>query len=102
MLGGNPTSCFAASMASVASPREELGARLKEMVTTGNCPWWLTDKGEVFISKCVNELRGTAAPFAEEVAAGRGEPALAAEEEAVALGEGPAEPPAEDVGTSGE
>ena len=45
MLAGNPISFRAFSIASVASPSEPCGARLNEIVTTGNCPWWLIASG---------------------------------------------------------
>ena len=35
----------ALSIASVASPKETLGARLNDNVTDGYCPWWLTASG---------------------------------------------------------
>src|SRR5271157_2434362 len=69
-----PISCCALSMAVVASPSDAPGARLKEMVTTGNCPWWLTDRGLLFISNRVKALRGTAAPFTVVTALGLAEP----------------------------
>jgi len=46
------------------------------MVTTGNCPWWLTESGLLFISKRVKALRGTAPPFADVTALGLAEPEL--------------------------
>src|SRR5579863_8309425 len=64
MLSGIPRSLFALSIAVVASPSEAFGAKLNEIVTTGNCPWWLIARGAVVDSKCVNALSGTAAPFA--------------------------------------
>ena len=39
--GGQPQLLAVASTACTASPREAPGARLKEMVTAGNCPWRL-------------------------------------------------------------
>ena len=56
-LIGMPMSFCAFSMASVAAPSEAFGARLKEIVTTGNCPWWLTASGALVDSKWVNALR---------------------------------------------
>ena len=66
-------------MALVASPNEASGARLKEIVTTGNWPWWLTDNGAERDSKCVNALSGTAAPLSAVTAAGLDEPVFAFE-----------------------
>ena len=43
MLAGSPICRVAASMAATASPRATPPARLKEMVTAGNCPRWLTE-----------------------------------------------------------
>ena len=45
-----------------AWPSAAPGARLNEMVTQGNWPWWFTDSGSVPVSKCVNALNGTAVP----------------------------------------
>ena len=50
-------------IASVASPSDASGARLNEIVTTGNWPWWLTASGAVVDSKWVKALKGTAAPL---------------------------------------
>ena len=63
----------------MASPNEAFGARLKEIVTTGNWPWWLTDNGAVRDSKCVNALSGTADPLSAVTAAGLDEPVFAFE-----------------------
>ena len=49
---------------------------MNEIVTTGNCPWWLTDSGAVCVSKCVMALRGIAAPFGADTADGFAEPEL--------------------------
>ena len=46
---------------STASPSETPGARLKESVTTGNWPWWLTASGAVPVSMRVKALSGTCA-----------------------------------------
>ena len=40
-----------------------MGARLKERVTTGNCPWWFTVMGAFICSTCENVERGTWPPF---------------------------------------
>ena len=42
MLAGMPISSFTLFTAFTASPRDALGARLNESVTTGNWPWWFT------------------------------------------------------------
>jgi hypothetical protein len=47
-------------MAEIALPKAARGARLKDMVTTGNCPCRLIERGEVFRSKRVNAFKGTA------------------------------------------
>src|SRR6516162_6279510 len=62
MLGGRPISCLTLFTAFTASPREALGARLKESVMTGNCPWWLTVMGTAMGSTRVKALRGTWPP----------------------------------------
>lgn len=67
------------SIALVASPSDAPGARLKEIVTTGNWPWWFTDSGAVRDSKCVNALSGTADPLSAVTAAGLDEPVFAFE-----------------------
>src|SRR5580700_4960740 len=79
MLSGILISFCICSIALVASPSEAFGARLKEIVTTGNCPWWFTDRGAVRDSKCVKALSGTAAPFSAVITAGLEEPVLAFE-----------------------
>src|ERR1700733_13909990 len=52
-------SSFTRFTAFTASPNEPPGARLKDRVTTGNCPWWLTVMGALVISRCVKVLSGT-------------------------------------------
>src|ERR1700704_3130449 len=47
-------------MAVMALPRAAPGARLKDTVTEGNCPWWLMESGDLTLSKHVNALSGTA------------------------------------------
>src|SRR5439155_553662 len=42
MLGGRPMSRAARSIAATAWPSATPGARLKDSVTAGNWPWWLT------------------------------------------------------------
>ena len=85
MLSGIPRSFCTLSIALVASPREAPGARLKEIVTTGNWPWWLMESGALADSKCVNVPSGTAAPLIAVTAEGVAEPD-------VAVGAGPAGP----------
>src|SRR5580698_202185 len=75
-LSGMPISRCASSIARVASPSDALGARLNEIVTTGNCPWWFTESAADRVSKCVNVLSGTALPFTAVTAAGFAEPEL--------------------------
>ncbi len=48
-----------------ASPSDAPGARLNEIVTTGNCPWWLTASGAVVVSIWVKALSGTEPPVVE-------------------------------------
>src|SRR3979409_2222619 len=57
------------STAVIALPRAAPGARLKDTVTEGNCPWWLMESGEFTLSKCVNALSGTGLAEAELVLA---------------------------------
>src|ERR1019366_1950984 len=73
-LSGMFKSFCALLIASVASPREAPGARLKEIVTTGNCPWRLTDSGAFCASKWVKALRGTAPPPETVTGAGFADP----------------------------
>ena len=65
MLAGIPSSFLRVLMAFTASPSEAPGARLKDMVTTGNWPWWLIAMGPVVVSQCVKALSGTWFPFAK-------------------------------------
>ena len=44
-VAGAPSSASACWMASVAWPSATPGARLKQIVTAGNWPWWLIDSG---------------------------------------------------------
>src|SRR5260370_33673958 len=83
MLKGIPMSRCACSIAFVASPKEPFGARLKEIVTAGNCPWWVTARGAVRGLKWLNVLSGTAAPLTVVVAMGLAEPVGAAGGETV-------------------
>src|SRR5690242_2232474 len=63
MLSGICRSCRALSIAAVASPSDASGARLNEIVTTGNCPCRLIESGELCSSKCAIALSGTAEPL---------------------------------------
>src|SRR5260370_7028957 len=78
MLKGIPMSRCACYIAFVASPKEPFGARLKEIVTAGNCPWCVTARGALRVSKWLNVLSGTAAPLTAVVAVGFAEPVGAA------------------------
>ena len=62
MLAGSPIFWVVASMAFTASPRETPGARLKDRVVAGNCPWWLMTSGPVVSSTRVMALSGTWPP----------------------------------------
>ena len=53
-----------ALMVSAASLSATPGARLKETVTDGNCPWWFTASGAVLGSNWVIALSGTSPPEA--------------------------------------
>ena len=58
MPAGNVNWSLRRLMTSTASPREAPGARLKESVTTGNWPWWLTVIGTAVNSRWLNALKG--------------------------------------------
>ena len=45
MVGGKLMARCALLIASVAWPKDTLGARLNDNVTAGYWPWWLTAKG---------------------------------------------------------
>src|SRR6266404_314604 len=64
-LAGILRSVHAFSIAVIALPRAAPGARLKDTVTEGNCPWWLMESGDFTVSKRVNALSGTALAGAE-------------------------------------
>ena len=49
-------------MAVTASPSDSPGARLNEIVTAGNWPWWLMASGAVVVVSCTIALSGTGAP----------------------------------------
>src|SRR5580704_13866446 len=63
MLAGMPISCCTLLTAFTASPSDALGAKLKDRVTTGNCPWWFTVIGTVVCSARVKALSGTWPPL---------------------------------------
>src|ERR1017187_2491530 len=68
-----------------------LGARLKESVTTGNCPWWLTVMGTEVICTVVKAESGTWLPEAKMAEEAGVLPKTLLEAEPVALLEPPAE-----------
>ena len=82
-LNGMCRSLCTFSTASVAAPSEAPAARLNETVTTGNCPWWFTDSGDVRFSKWVKALSGTAPPFTVEATGGVADPVDVVPESAV-------------------
>src|SRR5260370_22632475 len=98
MLKGIPMSRCACYIAFVASPKEPFGARLKEIVTAGNCPWCVTARGALRVSKWLNVLSGTAAPLTAVVAVGFAEPVGAAGVEPFGPGVPPAGAPAVGAG----
>src|SRR5580700_10465392 len=49
-------------MASIAVPSETPGERLKEIVTEGSCPEWLTVTGPTAVANLATALNGTSAP----------------------------------------
>src|SRR5215472_15772377 len=67
MLAGSPAASLARFTASTAAPSDEPGARLKESVTTGNWPWWLTVIGADWKSTWVNAESGTCPPVGNTV-----------------------------------
>src|SRR5437899_5280376 len=62
MLGGRPTSRVTRSIDCTAAPRETLGGRLKDTVTAGNWPWWLTASAVARCSIVASVERGTWPP----------------------------------------
>jgi hypothetical protein len=48
------------SMVVMALPSDAFGARLKETVIDGNCPWCVMESGSVVVSKWEKALRGMA------------------------------------------
>src|SRR5260370_40961026 len=68
-LAGILRSVRAFSMAVIALPRAAPGARLKDTVPAGNCPWWLMESGDFTLSRRVKALSGTALAGVELVLA---------------------------------
>src|SRR6202040_597507 len=68
----------------MALPSAAPGARLKETVMAGNCPWWLMERDWVLVSKWENALNGTALLFVELVAPADVAPLLEVVEEVAA------------------
>src|SRR5258708_6242194 len=58
MVDGKPMLRSALSITVVASPSETPGARLKEIVADGYCPWWLTPSELFDGPKCARDIRG--------------------------------------------
>src|SRR5579863_10114903 len=58
MVGGKPMRLVAFSISVIALPSDASGARLKETVTEGNCPWWLIESASVMGTAAVKALRG--------------------------------------------
>src|SRR5947209_16236309 len=67
MVLGKFSRVAALSILSMAVPSEAPGARLNEIVTDGNCPWWLIASGSVVVSICVKALSGIARAPTEDV-----------------------------------
>src|SRR5271154_1534453 len=59
-LGGKSRFFTSLLMVSMAPPSAALPARVKEMVTEGNWPWWLMDSASVPRVMWVNAPKGTA------------------------------------------
>src|SRR5450631_1055448 len=57
-LSGSARACLADSIAFTASPSEAPGARLNEIVATGNWPMWLMATAAGFVSKRAKLLSG--------------------------------------------
>jgi hypothetical protein len=55
-------------MSVIALPSAAFGARLKETVIAGNCPWCVMESASVVVSKCEKALNGTALLVIELVA----------------------------------
>ena len=59
MLAGRPSSRVTRSMDFTAAPSDTPGARLKETVTAGNWPWWLTASAAACCSMLASVDSGT-------------------------------------------
>ena len=55
----------ACAIALVALPSDSPGARLNEIVTTGNCPWWLMASRAGIVSKWLKVESGTCCPLTD-------------------------------------
>src|SRR5579885_561461 len=64
MVEGSVLSASVLTSAS-ALPSDAPGARLKEMVTEGICPLWLTDSGPIVVAILTKASSGTILPSAE-------------------------------------
>ena len=62
MVAGIRISISVWLMRRVAVPKSPPGAKLNEMVTAGNCPWWLTASAVLAGAKCAKVESGTCAP----------------------------------------
>ncbi len=69
MLAGMPSSWVACLMCSTAAPSDAPGARLNDMVTTGNWLWWLITIGDGFSEAVTNPWSGAGAIAAAPVSA---------------------------------
>ena len=63
-VGGTLSSSRSLWICSTASPSEWPGARLNEIVTDGNWPWWLMVSGASFSVMRATALSGTGTPLA--------------------------------------
>src|SRR4029450_6742631 len=68
MLAGSPSWRVVASTAATASPRAAPGAKLKDRVTAGNCPWRDTTRGAVVGYARIMVSSGTATGCAARAA----------------------------------
>src|SRR3981189_1728858 len=69
-------SCCTFVISEIAPPSAAFGARLKDTVIAGNCPWCVIDSGSVVVSKCEKALKGTALLVVELVAPADVDPRL--------------------------
>src|SRR5450755_4877599 len=68
MVAGKRICNCVCSISLVASPSAAPGARLNDIVTAGNCPWWATASDVLVGPKCANADKGTCAPVEAGVA----------------------------------